>query len=102
MAKGYWVVHVDVSDPEAYKAYVAANAVAFRKYGAKFLVRGGTHETLEGKTRSRNVVIEFKDYATALACYRSPEYAKAIALREGVATADLIVIEGYDGAQPTD
>jgi uncharacterized protein (DUF1330 family) len=102
MAKGYWVVHVDVSDPEAYKAYVAANAVAFRKYGAKFLVRGGTHETLEGKTRSRNVVLEFKDYATALACYRSPEYAKAIALREGVATADLIVIEGYDGAQPTD
>ena len=102
MAKGYWVVHVDVSDPEVYKAYVAANAVAFRKYGAKFLVRGGTHETLEGKTRSRNVVLEFKDYATALACYRSPEYAKAIALREGVATADLIVIEGYDGAQPTD
>jgi len=102
MAKGYWVVHVDVSDPEAYKAYVAANAVAFRKYGAKFLVRGGTHETLEGKTRSRNVVLEFKDYATALACYRSPEYAKAIALREGVATADLIVIEGYDGAQPSD
>jgi uncharacterized protein (DUF1330 family) len=102
MAKGYWVVHVDVSDPEAYKAYVAANAVAFRKYGAKFLVRGGTHETLEGKTRSRNVVLEFKDYATALACYRSPEYAKAIALREGVATADLIVIEGYDGPQPTD
>ena len=102
MANGYWVVHVDVSDPEAYKAYVAANAVAFRKYGAKFLVRGGTHETLEGKTRSRNVVLEFKDYATALACYRSPEYAKAIALREGVATADLIVIEGYDGPQPTD
>jgi uncharacterized protein (DUF1330 family) len=102
MAKGYWIVQVDVSDPEAYKAYVAANAVAFRKYGAKFLVRGGTHETLEGKTRSRNVVLEFKDYATALACYRSPEYAKAIALREGVAVADLLVIEGYDGPQPTD
>ena len=102
MAKGYWVVHVDVSDPEAYKDYVAANAVAFRKYGAKFLVRGGTHETLEGKTRSRNVVLEFKDYATALACYRSPEYAKAKALRAGAADFDIIVIEGYDGPQPTD
>jgi uncharacterized protein (DUF1330 family) len=100
MAKGYWVAHVDVSDPEAYKAYVAANAEAFRKYGAKFLVRGGTHEVVEGKTRSRNVVLEFKDYATALACYRSPEYAKAIALRQGVAVADLLVIEGYDGPQP--
>jgi uncharacterized protein (DUF1330 family) len=102
MAKGYWVVHVDVSDPEAYKAYVAANAKAFRKYGAKFLVRGGPFEAPEGKTRSRNVVLEFKDYATALACYRSPEYAEAMALRAGAALADLVVIEGYDGPQPTD
>jgi uncharacterized protein (DUF1330 family) len=100
--KGYWIAHVDVSDPEAYKAYVAANAVAFRKYGAKFIVRGGAFEAPEGKSRSRNVVLEFKDYATALACYRSPEYAKAIALREGNAVADIIVIEGYDGPQPTD
>ena len=100
MAKGYWIVRVDVSDPEGYKAYVAANAEAFRKYRARFIVRGGKYETVEGASRERNVVIEFKDYATALACYRSPEYAKAIKLRQGAATADLIVIEGYDGAQP--
>ena len=102
MAKGYWIVRVDVADPEAYKAYIAANAAALRKFGARFLVRGGTHETVEGASRARNVVIEFPDYATALACYRSPEYARAIALRQGNAVADIIVIEGYDGAQPTD
>ena len=102
MAKGYWVVHVDVSDPEAYKAYVAANAVAFRKYGAKFLVRGGKNEVPEGTSRARTVILEFKDYATALACYRSHEYAKAIKLRQGNSAADLTVIEGYDGPQPTD
>jgi uncharacterized protein (DUF1330 family) len=102
MAKGYWVGHVDVTDPEGYKAYVAADAEPFRKYGAKFLVRGGTFEAVEGKARSRTVVLEFKDYATALACYRSPEYAKARAFREVAAIADIIVIEGYDGPQPTD
>ncbi len=102
MAKGYWIAHVDVSDPEAYKAYVAANAAAFRKYGAKFLVRGGTCEVVEGGARARSVVLEFKDYATALACYRSSEYAKAIALRRGNAIADIVVIEGYDGPQPAD
>jgi len=102
MPKGYWIVRVDVSDPEAYKAYVAANAEAFSKYGARFLVRGGAHETVEGASRARNVVIEFKDYATALACYRSPEYAKAMAFREKGSVADIIVIEGYDGPQPTD
>ncbi len=100
--KGYWMGLVDVSDPEQYKAYVAANAVAFRKYGGRFLVRGGTSEAVEGQTRSRAVVIEFKDYATALECYRSPEYAHAISLRKGAALADIRVVEGYDGPQPSD
>jgi uncharacterized protein (DUF1330 family) len=100
MAKGYWIVRVDVTDPEAYKAYVAADAEPFRKFGAHFLVRGGKYDTVEGVSRARNVVIEFKDYATALACYRSPEYAAAKALRLPAATADIIVIEGYDGPQP--
>jgi uncharacterized protein (DUF1330 family) len=100
MAKGYWIVRIDVSDPEAYKAYVAANAVAFAKFGARFLVRGGKFETVEGESRARNVVIEFKDYVTALACYRSPEYAAAMTLRARVATADIIIVEGYDGPQP--
>ena len=100
MAKGYWIVRLDVADPEGYKAYVAANAEAFRKFGARFLVRGGKFETVEGDSRARNVVIEFKDHATALACYRSAEYAKALKLRQGKAVADIIIIEGYDGAQP--
>ena len=102
MPKGYWVVQVDVSDPDGYKLYVAENAKAFRKYGAKFLARGGKAEAVEGKGRARVVVIEFKDYATALECYRSPEYAKAIALRKDKAVADIIVTEGYEGPQPTD
>jgi uncharacterized protein (DUF1330 family) len=100
MTKGYWIVRVDITDPEAYKAYVAANAEAFAKFGARFLVRSGKYETMEGTSRGRNVVIEFKDYATALACYRSPEYAAAMKLRSRAATADIIVIEGYDGPQP--
>ena len=100
MAKGYWIAHVDVSDPEGYKAYQTANAVAFAKYGARFLVRGGTSEQQEGRTRSRHVIIEFKDYATALACYHSPEYAAAKAIRMGKGEIDLLVVEGWDGPQP--
>jgi len=96
----YWIARVDVTDPAAYEAYRTANAAAFAKYGARFLVRGGTHEVKEGTARSRNVVIAFKDYATALACYDSPEYQAAKSLRVNASVGDLVIIDGYDGPQP--
>ena len=102
MPKGYWVGRVDVIEPEGYQAYGVALAEVLRKYGANFVVRAGTFEAVEGKARARNIVLEFRDYATALACYRSPEYAKAKALRAGAVDIDIIVIEGYEGPQPTD
>jgi uncharacterized protein (DUF1330 family) len=98
MATGYWIGRLDVTDLEGYKPYVVANAEPFRKYGARFLVRGGKFETPEGESRSRNVVLAFADFATALACYRSPEYSAAKALRDGKAISDLVVIEGTDTA----
>jgi len=97
--KGYWIAHVDVADPEGYKAYVAANKLPFGKYGVRYLVRGGTREVVEGKVRGRTVVLEFPSYQAAHDCYRSPEYQAAVALRKDNATADIIVIEGYDGPQ---
>ena len=64
------------------------------------MVRAGKFESMEGKSRSRNVVIEFPDYATALACYRSPEYQANIKVRQPHSDIEIIVIEGYDGPQP--
>ena len=103
MAKGYWVARVDIADLEAYQRYVRANAEPFRTWGARFLVRAGRFEAMEGASRSRNVVLEFPSYDAAIGCYRSPEYQAALAMRlPPVASADLIVIEGYDGPQPGD
>ena len=101
MAKGYWIARVDVTDPEQYKQYVAANAGPFRKFGARFLVRAGRFEGREGASRQRNVVIEFPSYQAALDCYSSAEYQEARKLRLPVSTGDLIIIEGYDGPQPS-
>src|SRR5471030_3030760 len=100
MPKGYWIARVDVHDTETYMKYVAANAVAFAKYHAKFLVRSGRYEAPEGPARGRNVVIEFKDYETARACYHSPEYTDIKALRESASQGEVLIIEGYDGPQP--
>jgi len=101
MAKGYWIARVDVADPERYKAYIAANAVPFKKYGARFLVRAGRFENPEGSSRPRNIVLEFPSYETALECYESREYREAIKYRlPPVATIDVVIVEGYDGPQP--
>ena len=100
MPKGYWIVRVDITDQEQYKAYVAANAAPLKKYGARFLVRAGRFENPEGASRTRNAVIEFPSYEVAVECWHSAEYQQAMKLRLPVSTADLIIIESYEGPQP--
>lgn len=95
MAKGYWIARVDVADPEAYARYRELNAIAFEKFGGRFLVRGPAGEVAIGIARQHNVVIEFVDYDTALACYRSPEYAAAKAFLTKVGAVDLVIVPGY-------
>jgi uncharacterized protein (DUF1330 family) len=74
MAKGYWIVRVDVKNEEGTKAYAAASPAIYEKFGGRYLVRSNKCEVPEGTTRSRHVVVEFPDYASAVACYHSPEY----------------------------
>lgn len=92
--KGYWMAMVDVSDEANYPKYIAANKAAFDKYGAKFLVRGGRGEVVEGPAASRLVVIEFDSYQTALDCFRSPEYQAALKIRKAYSKAHVAIVEG--------
>ena len=94
MPKAYWIVRVSVHDAQRYPDYLAAARPAFEKFGAKFIVRGGSYELMEGEARDRNVVVEFADRATAKACYDSPEYSVAKVIRQKYAAADFIIIEG--------
>lgn len=94
MTKAYWIVRVSVRDAEQYPEYLSAARPAFEKFEARFLARGGRCEAVEGTSRERNVVVEFKDYATALACYRSPEYQAAKTIRDANADADFVIVEG--------
>ncbi len=94
MSKAYWIVRVSVRNQERYPDYLAAARPAFEKFGARFVVRGGAFESMEGTSRDRNVVVEFADRERAMACYRSPEYQAAKALRQKYADADFIIIDG--------
>ena len=95
--KGYWIAHIDVTDAEGYKPYMAACQAPFGTFGARYLVRGGRQEITEGRSRGRTVVLEFPSYAAALDCHRSDDYRAAKKLRDGKAEFDLVVVEGYDG-----
>ena len=96
MKKGYWIVRVDVENPEAYQEYVNSNGPVFAKFDGRFIVRGGRFRAVEGASR-RNVVLEFPTYEAALACWDSAEYQAVKKKRDGHATAEIIVIEGHEG-----
>lgn len=96
MPKGYWVAHVDVHDAAIYDEYRKANAAPFAEYGARFIVRGAPQEVMEGALRKRTVVIEFPSLEAAKACYNSPGYQAAKALRDPVSDGDLAIVEGYE------
>ncbi|MEM9145466.1 MAG: DUF1330 domain-containing protein [Pseudomonadota bacterium] len=94
MPKGYWIAHITVTDPEPYKDYIRLDTPVIERFGGRFIVRGGRHETPETPQRDRHVVVEFPDYETALACYRSDDYQTAAEIRLANAQSDIVIIEG--------
>lgn len=92
---GYIVVDVDVIDSEEYRTYAQQTQATIDKYGGKFLVRGGQHETLEGDWQAKRVVIiEFPSVEQAKAWYNSPEYTAIIGIRHRSASSRMILVQG--------
>ena len=97
MAKGYWIGHVDVSDPEAYKLYALHNNEIIPSFGGRFLVRAGESEVPEGSLRARHVIIEFPSYQAAKDCYYSDAYQENIKRRTAASDGDIVIVEGWEG-----
>ena len=96
MPKGYWIAHVTVTNPQDYAEYVRLDTPVVEEYGGRFIVRGGRSETPEGPMKERHVVVEFPNYETALACYRSEAYQKAAAIRRANSESDIVIVEGTE------
>lgn len=97
MAKGYWVVNLEVSDPEGYKDYQAFVRPFLAANGGRFLVRGGRMEVVEGTMLPRVVVIEFDSFDVARRLYHSMEYQEGRALRLGRSAGNVAIVEGLEG-----
>jgi uncharacterized protein (DUF1330 family) len=91
----YIVVDISIEDPASYERYRALAPPSIGVYGGRYVVRGGTMETLEGAWQpQRLVILEFANAERARAWWDSPEYAEAKALRQSCASTDMVLIEG--------
>jgi len=94
MPKGYIIGHITVTNPETYPEYIRRDTPILERLGARFIIRGGQAEVMEGQTNERHVVIEFPSYEAALTAYHDPEYQDVAAIRRASAESVIIVVEG--------
>ncbi|MFT5196450.1 MAG: hypothetical protein ACI85U_003483 [Candidatus Promineifilaceae bacterium] len=93
----YLIARVNVTDMEQYKEYMKLSPGIIKKYGGKFVARGGGLITLEGEAETNRVVIvEFPSSEVAQEMYASEEYQAAIKVRENAADGQFIIVDGVD------
>ena len=91
----YVIVNMTVHDPARYEEYKRRAAATVTAHGGRYIVRGGTVETLEGEWAPRRIVVlEFPSIARAREWWVSADYAEAKTVRKGVADGEIIVVEG--------
>jgi uncharacterized protein (DUF1330 family) len=89
------VVEITIQNPDTYKEYMLLAPPTIAKHKGRYVVRGGTTETLEGDWNpQRFVVLEFPTAQAAKDWWSSPEYTKARKIRESCATARMLLVDG--------
>ncbi len=98
MPVAYLIVESQISDPEAFKQYMAAAPAVAQAFGGEYLVRGGRLEVLEGDwTPPRMTVLRYPSFEQAKAMYDSPGYVQARSLRKGAtAMFNMVLVEGVE------
>jgi uncharacterized protein (DUF1330 family) len=91
----YIIVDVDVTNPTRYEDYKKLTPASLIPFDGKFIVRGGTTQTLEGDwIPGRIVVLEFPSAEKAKAWWSSEGYAPAKAIRQSASNTRMILVEG--------
>ncbi|HKA62351.1 MAG TPA: DUF1330 domain-containing protein [Methylomirabilota bacterium] len=91
----YVIVDLTVTDQPTMDEYRKLVPGTLAKYGGRFLVRGGAHQTVEGDWKpNRVVVLEFPSMEQAKRWYDSEEYREPKAMRLRAGRANLIMVEG--------
>ncbi len=96
MPKGYILAEVNVTDPAVFDTYRPLARASIERFGGKYLVRGGSTQTLEGgRMLSRLVLLEFPSPERAIEWYGSAEYQAAVNIRLKSADTDVFLLTGH-------
>jgi len=91
----YIIVEIDVHDPVGYEQYKNLAGPTVKKYGGKYIVRGGQTEVLEGDWQpKRIVVLEFESAHRAKQWLNCEEYREPRKMRHRTARTNMILVEG--------
>jgi uncharacterized protein (DUF1330 family) len=91
----YVIVEIEVVDPVGYEEYKKLAGETVRKYGGKYIVRGGATEVLEGEWQpKRIVVLEFANMQRARDWLNCGEYSEPRKMRHRTSRTNMILVEG--------
>ena len=94
MAKGYWIVHITVTDRRSIRAISKLPNFPLRRLALSFSCAAALSWLQKNAARGRHVVIEFETYERAIACYKSADYQDAMKLRRAYAQSEIVIVEG--------
>ena len=93
----YVIYQGEILDPVRYEEYKVLAAASLEAAGARYVVRGGDFDVLEGDAPAgRTVVVEFPSRQAAIDWYHGAQYTAARAVREGAAHTRMYVVDGID------
>ena len=100
------IAEITVNKDEAYQRYMKAVEPVIENCGGTYVIRAGAKFVTDNPTSAllnsmggwnpdRIVVVHFDSLERATACFESPEYAAAYALREGGASARSLIVSAF-------
>jgi uncharacterized protein (DUF1330 family) len=91
----YVIVEIEITDPVGYEEYKNLAGATVKKYGGKYIVRGGAAEVLEGDWKPKRIVIlEFESIQRAKEWLHCEEYSEPRKMRHRTAKTNMILVDG--------
>lgn len=93
--KAYFLIEIAIHDPEVYRNYPLGVEPLIKRYGGRYLVRGGEAQSVEGAAPGgRIIVLEFPNMQAALDFANCDEYPAVARHRLDSSTSRIMLVEG--------